>query len=337
MYLTFREMQRQVAAKIQNTGTDTSDADDLLPKIKDWINTRYQRIYRSHYWAESIDDYSLQLTASTDEYAFDRDFEQLIGIYDTTNTKQIEIDTVDRHIRDYAPIYERSSGNFTGDPTRIRLTGVHTVKAELSTGDTIRVVSSDNSTDISPNCVYVQGKSGTGELGENITLTGTSNADGSITFDTSQKLLVSTGTTTGVRRTLAGLVTVSETTSGTVLARINPGEQAHKYMWFKTAPTPKSSGTQPTWEIWYQKAFKPLLDDNAIPLLDCCTEVVQGAFADALREDGLEQEAQVAENIFITMAKELQAASKPHHVIEQFRPVNVNVRRFLADSYSWVV
>ena len=38
MLLTFREMQRQVQAKIQNTGTSTSNANDLLPKIKDWIN-----------------------------------------------------------------------------------------------------------------------------------------------------------------------------------------------------------------------------------------------------------------------------------------------------------
>lgn len=330
-------MQRQVQAKLQNTSTSVTNANDILPKVKDWINTRYARIYRSYYWEESIDSYTHTMTASTSEYAFNRDFEKVYNIFDSKNAKPIILDTIQGHTRYHAPALDKTGNVIEGDPKRCRLVGTFTVKAELSANDTIDVVSSD-AADVSTNCVRILGleNSSSSEIGENVTLTGTSAATSTTTFSSGQKLQVSVGTTDGTRRTVAGTITVSETTSGTVLAKISPQEQAHKYFWFKVSPTPPSTGTQATWQITYQKLFRELVNDNDIPLFDCCMEIVQGAYADALRDDGLEEEANLAEQQFTNMVLELQATRKQPMMSDQFRPYGQPITKLDNDAYLWV-
>ena len=72
MFLTFREMQRRVGRRISNLDTSTTNANDLLPKIKDWINERYERIVRSFPWTEIEKKYTLQIVASQRSYALPR-------------------------------------------------------------------------------------------------------------------------------------------------------------------------------------------------------------------------------------------------------------------------
>ena len=180
-------MQRQVQAKIQNTGTGTDNANDLLPKIKDWINSRYLRIYRSFPWRESIDNLDLTLTASTAEYALDRDIGQIVSIFDTTNAKAIEPDTIENHTREFADELDKSGNIIRDNPARYRIVGRYTCKAEMSQAETIDVVSTDNSSDISPNCVHIEGLIGDVEDDEDIVLTGTSAATGSATICYSTK------------------------------------------------------------------------------------------------------------------------------------------------------
>ncbi len=329
-FLTFREMQRQVQAKVQNTNTDTSDADDLLPKIKDWINERYYRLYRTYYWRDSMETYDLTITASTAQYAFDRDVHEVVSIFDKTNAYPIFEDTIENHIRHFAIDFDKTGNVINDDPSRYRIIGTHTVKAEIgSTAEKIDVVSSNNTTDISPNCVHIEGLVSGIETQENITLTGTTSATSTNTYDANQKVRVSIGTTTGVRKTITGNVTIDGTTSGTTFSEISLSDYAQKYTWFKVSPTPKSSGTQPTWEIWYRKKLHLLDNDNDIPIIDCSIELIQGAFADALREDGLEQEANLAEQKFIVMTKELMAAESTPNKIKQFIPGVHSSTKFL--------
>ena len=336
--LTFREIQRQVQAKIQNTNSDVSDEDDLLPKIKDWINSRYVRIYRSFPWKESVDSYDLTLTASTDEYVFDRDVTNIISIFDKTNGKVIEENTIEDNTREYAGYYEKTGNNLNDNPVRIRMIGQHTCKASVgATGEKVSVVSTNNTVDIAPNCVHVEGLVDGVEIGEDITLTGTTPAVSVNTYDATQKLKLSVGTTSGVRKTVAGKVTISGSTSSTVFAKIAPAEFAHMYHWFKTSPTPKASGTQPTWEIWYKKTLRLMDGNNDVPVFDCCLELVQGAYASALAEEGLEEESNIAEQKFIAMNSELQATRKNPYRMEQFKPVNQSLTSPQSASYTWVV
>ena len=232
-FLTFREMQRQVQAKIQNTGTSTTNANDLLPKVKDWINERYYRLYRSFYWKDTLETYDLTLTASTAEYAFNRDVYEIVSIFDETNAYVISEDTIQNHMRHYAVDYDKAGNIINDDPARYRLIGTHTVKAAIGTsGEKIDVVSTDNSTDISPNSVHIEGLVNGVQLQENVTLTGTTPATSTNTYDASQKLRISVGTTDGSRKTVVGAITVDGNTSGTVFSEITPSEYAQKYIWF---------------------------------------------------------------------------------------------------------
>jgi hypothetical protein len=339
MLLNFREIQRQVQAKIQNTNDSVENANDLLPKIKDWINDRYARLYRSFFFQEIIESYDLTLTASVDEYVFDRDVEpgNILSIFDKTNGVAIEEDTIQNHNRLHAPYLEKTGNIVTDNPTRYRLTGVYTVKVETysSAGEKVNIVST-NASDISPNVVRVEGLVGGVRIGEEIVLTGTTSAISTNIYDASQKLTISVGTNDGTAKTIQGKITVSGATSLSVFAQLSPDEYAHKYQWFKVSPKPKSSGTQPTWEIWYKKAFRRLDNDTDVPLFDCSIELVQGAFADALREDGLEGEASAAENTFISMVKELQSTRQSSNIIDQFRPTYRDKIKIVQDAYNWL-
>ena len=336
MILTFREIQRQVQAKLQNTGVSTSAANDLLPKIKDWINVRYMRVYRSFFWEESINSYDLTLTASQEEYAFDRDVSEIIGVWDKTNAKVITQDTILNHMRYKADYLDKTGNVITDNPVRWRSVGSFTCKNAVgASAEQISVVS-DDAADVSPQIVRVVGLVSETEIGNDIVLTGTTSADSVDTYDATQKLTIAVGTNNQSRKSIAGKITVSGKTSGTIFAVISPFEFAHLYHWFKVSPTPKASGTQPTWEIWYKKAFRRLVEDTDIPVLDCSAEIAQGAFADALREDGLEQEATVAEQIFSTMVSELQSIKKDHTIIDQFRPTGAPINKHLYDNYTWV-
>jgi hypothetical protein len=326
MFLTYREMQRQVQAKIQNFSENTGFDNDLLLKIKDWINDRYVRIYRSFPWRESIDVLNYPILQDTEEYVLHRDVGDIISIYDTTNDRPIKMETIEN--------FQRRMETLKDIPSKIRLTGTYSVKAAIgNTAERIKIVSSDVR-DISPNIVRIEGYLGGVEIGEDITLTGTTQSLSVNTYDKNQKLKVSVGTLDGTRKRVYGKITVSGNTSSTVFSEIAPSEYAHKYIWFRVAPVPSKDAT---WEMWYQKSFKRLDKDTDIPILDCCIELVQGAFADALLEDGLEQEGQLAEGKFVTMVKELQSTRKNNTIIEQFKPNGGESISRITNPYEWVV
>jgi len=336
MLLPFIELQRQVQAKIQNTGTDTTNDNDLTPKVRDWINTIYARVYRSFPWRESIDDYDLTLTASQVEYVFDRDVGKVITIFDETNGRVVAEDIIENHNREHATDLDKVGNIISNSPTRYRLSGMHTVKNSVgATAETVDIVSS-SALDVSPNVIRVEGFVDGVEIGENIVVTGTTAATSTNTFDAAQRLRISASTSDGNRKTLVGKITVSGTTSSTTYAEISPAEYAHAYQWFKVSPTPTATGTQPTWEITYQKQFRRLDNDQDIPIFDCCIELIQGAFADALKEDGLEQEGNIAEQKFIVMTKELQSSRKITTRIEQFKPVETNNSFQSITPYNWL-
>jgi len=320
MLIPYKEIQRRIQARIQNTGTSTDNANDLLPKIKDWCNERYDRIYKIFPWSGTIDTYNLTLTADQSEYAFDRNVYKVWGILDKTNGRVVKEDDLQQHLRFHAVDLEQTGNILQDDPLRWRRVGKKTVKARVGdTGEKITVVSS-SANDISPHCVRIIGEVNGVKIGENVTLTGTSSAESTNTYDANQILTVNIGTTDGTRKDMTGKVTITGSTSSTVFAEISPQEFAREYLWFRTSAVPKSTGTQPTWEIWHSTPLEFLVNDNDIPVIDCCDEIVQGVFADALREDGLETEADRAESKWIGMIIDLTKSEKSPAEVEQFIP-----------------
>jgi len=278
MLTTFKELQRRVQSRIQNTATAVASDDDILPKIKDWLNERYDRVYRSYPWPGTVDNYTLTLTASQQEYNFDRNvyFDPWV-IFDQTNGRQIKQDDFQNHIRHHAIDLEQTGNVVTGDPKRWFPVGTYTVKDAIAgTPEQISVVSSSAS-DIAPDVVRVIGLVGGVKVGETIIITGTTSADSLNTWDASQKLTISCGTNDGTRAERVGKITVTGKTSTTVFSEIAPTEFAHEYHWFRVSPKPKSDGTQPTWEIWHSVPLLFLTDDNDIPVFDCANELVPDA------------------------------------------------------------
>jgi len=320
MILTFREILRRIGARVSNTSTSTSEADDIYPKIKDWVNERYERLYDSFPWRAGLANTTLTLTASTLDYALNRDIWKILSVYDQTNGKIILESDVQSHIRFHAEDLDQTGNVAVDAPKRYYSAGDYTVKAEIGTTAEKITVLSTESGDTSPNCVSVTGLVNGVELAENITLTGTTSAESSNTYDASQKLRVSVGATTTDRKSITGVITISGATSSTVFAEISPFEYAAEYRWIRVSPKPESSGTQPTWLIWYTKRLQRLYRINDIPIIDVSLALIEGATAEAYREDGIFAEADKAEQRFVEIAREKMNADTGPNLIEQFVP-----------------
>ena len=320
MVITFREILRRAGARLSNTSVSTSNDNDIYPKLKDWCNERYERVYETFPWRTCLEDTTLTIVASQKEYVLDRDVGKIWTVYDQTNGRAVPEGSLESHYRFRAPNMDQTNNIYTGDPTGFYPTGVFTVKAEIGdTGEKIDVVSS-STLDLTPNVVQVTGLVDGVRLSEEIVLTGQTGASSSNTYDASQKVSIVVGTNDGTRKSVVGIVTVDGNTSGTVFAKIAPSESAPMYKWINVSPTPKSSGTQPTWLVWYSKRIQPLVNDNDVPIIDIANALVHGIVADGLREDGQDNQANAAEQMFANLVSEKQLADTGPNVIEQFVP-----------------
>lgn len=325
MVLTFREILRRAGAKLSNTGTSTSSDNDLYPKLKDWCNERYERIYETFPWSSALENTTLTIVASQVEYALERDIGKIWATYDQTNGMLILEKDVQDHIRFFAEDLDQTGNVQTGDPRRYYQVGQFTVKAEIgSSAEKIDVVSSSSS-DTTPHVVAITGLVSSVELTETVILTGITTATTTNTFDASQKLRVVVGTNDESRKSMAGVVTITGDTSSTVFAKISPKEFAPLYKWIRVSPTPKSTGTQPTWLFWYSKRIQLLSDDNDIPIIDVSNSLVEGILAEGLWEDGQDAQAQIHEQKFTALVNEKQLADKGPNIIEQFTPAHQHV------------
>jgi len=319
MLVTYKEMQRRVGEKIQNTGTGTG-VNDLITKVRNFINERYHRIMRGFPFEENLGDTTLTIVASQRAYAMDWDIDKIWTIHDQTNGKTVPIKDVQYYVRNRAVDLDQAGNVQTSDPTLCYPVGTYTVKAAIgATGEKVTAISSsDASTEKTTQIVRISGLVNSVMMQEDIVLNGTTGVDSSNTWDASQKLTISVGTSDGSIKTVVGAITVDGTTSGTVFTVISPRDIASQYKWYEVSPLPKATGTQPTWRIFYSRRLQPMTDNNDIPVIDCCNEIIQGAYVDALKEDG--QNYETEEQIFIGMVQELYNDQAIPGRIEQFIP-----------------
>ncbi len=314
---TFKRIQVRAMAMLQNTSTSTNNANDLLPKVKDWCRTRYDRIMRSFPWGELNRTYNLSIVASTRDYALRYDLEHIIKIWDTTNGKEITAIDVRDHVRFNTIINEVSGNVQTGEADHYIDIGSKSCSALLSTADKIQVLSSSAS-DVSPAIIRVTGEVSGMPVSESITLTGVTAADSSNTFDSGAELLITQGSSSATLTDIVGVVTVREkTTTANVLVKLAPGERSPLYRWIRLSLLPSAAAT---FQIWYKKRWYPLTNDNDAPIIPCANEIVEGVVADALWEDGQVTGAQAQEAKFANSVKELWVACRPRNLIKQIVP-----------------
>jgi hypothetical protein len=314
---TFKRIQVRAQAMVQNTSTSTSNANDLLPKVKDWCRTRYDRILRSFPWGELNRSYNLPVIAGTRDYSLRYDVEDIVKIWDTTHGVEITALDIRDHIRFNAVMLEVSGNVQTGNPDQYVDIGSKSCSALLSTADQIQVLSSSAS-DVSPAIIRVTGEVNGMPVSESINLNGTAAVDSVNTFDSGAELTISQGSSSSTLTDLVGVVTVREkTTPANVLGKLAPNERAPYYKWIRLSVTPASTLTA---QVWYKKRWMPLVNDNDVPVIPCANELVEGIVADALWEDGQETAAQAQESKFANSVKELWIARRPRNLITQITP-----------------
>jgi hypothetical protein len=242
-------------------------------------------------------------------------------MWDTTHGNEVFGQDVTDYVRFDAPIYEVAGNTMTGTPDYYIHIGNRSVSALLSTADQVQVLSTSSS-DTDPKVIRISGEVSGIQVSESITLNGTTAVDSTNTFDSGSELIVSAGTSDGTLSDLAGVVTVREkTTSANVLAKIAPEERAPSYMWIKFSPTLSAAATM---KVWYKMKWKPLNNDNDVPLVPCANEIVEGVIADALFEDGQENAAVLQEKKFSSSVAELWNSRKPRNLIKQMIPETEN-------------
>jgi len=314
---TFKRIQVRAMALVQNTSTSTSNANDLLPKVKDWCRTRYDRILRSFPWDELNRSYNLSITANTRDYSLRYDLEQIIKIWDTTHGKEITALDIRDHVRFNAINLEVSGNVQTGNPDQYIDIGSKSCSALLSTADKVQVLSTSAS-DVTPMVIRITGEVSGMPVSESITLTGITAVDSTNTFDSGAELTISAGTSDGSLQDLAGVVTVREkTTPANIIAKLSPNERSPYYKWIRLSVTPASAITA---QVWYKKRWLPLTNDNDSPIIPCANEIVEGVVADALWEDGQEVAAQAQESKFSNSVTELWYSRRPRNLITQIVP-----------------
>lgn len=304
-------------AMVQNTSTSTSNANDLLPKVKDWCRTRYDRILRSFPWGELNRSYNLSVSAGTRDYALRYDVEDIIKIWDTTHGVEVTALDIRDHIRFNAVMLEVSGNVQTGNPDQYVDIGSKSCSALLSTADRVQVLSSSAS-DVTPAVIRITGEVSGMPISESLTLTGTTAVDSVNTFDSGAELTITQGSSSATLTDLVGVVTVREkTTPANILGKLAPSERAPFYKWIRLSVTPASALTA---QIWYKRRWYPLSDDNDAPIIPCANEIIEGVIADCLWEDGQETAAQAQENKFANSVKELWIARRPRNLIKQIVP-----------------
>jgi len=334
---TFKRIQVRAMAMMQNTSTSTTNANDLLPKVKDWARTRYDRILRSFPWNELNRSYTLPIVASTRDYSLRYSLDQIIKIWDTTNGKEITALDVRDHVRFNAIINEVSGNVQTGVADNYIDIGSKSCSALLSTADKIQVLSSSAS-DVTPMVIRITGEVSGIEVSESLTLTGVTAVDSKNPFDSGTELTISAGTSNGSLQDLAGVVTVREkTTPANILGKLSAGERAPFFKWIRLSLMPSAAAS---YQVWYKKRWMPLINDNDVPIIPCANELVEGIVADALWEDGQVAGAQAQEGKFVNSVMSLWISCRPRNLIKQIVPDNGEPQSYgqrnlynLGDSY----
>lgn len=316
---TWKRIQVRAMAIVQNTSTSTSNANDLLPKVKDWGRTRYDRILRSFPWSELNRSYNLSITAGIRDYALRYNLESIIKIWDTTHGQEITALDIRDHVR-FNAINQEVVGNVqTGNPENYIDIGSKSVSGLLSISDQVQVLSTSAS-DITPMVIRITGEVSGIEVSEQITLTGVTAVTSTNTFDSGSELTITAGTSDGTLQDLVGVVTVREkTTTSNVLAKLAPNERAPYYKWIRLSLTPASAITA---QVWFKKRWMPLVNNNDAPIIPCANEIVEGIVADALWEDGQENAATAQESKFAKSVTELWYSRRPRNLITQIVPDN---------------
>lgn len=296
---------KRLSEIIDAVGTDVQDTSSAFETIsKRYINQRYFTILRAINWEVISPAYSFNTVAGTQTKALPEDFGKELYALDTTNGTELAKGSL-------ADLVTAYPDDLTASGTVERYAMYEDAVQAQPTSAAVASIVSSSASDTAVT-VFVRGIATTYEVTEEITLTGTTAATGSILFS-SIKGVSKSGTSVGA-------VTVSCNSQTMAVLPPTIHESRYKIMFLHYNPSAVI-----TIKLPYIIKPRPMSDDDDYPVVDVADLIEIGAKADAWR---YKRQFAKAQDMEILFEKELQRyiwekENDPNQVI-QFNPTVFN-------------
>ena len=296
MLKKFSTIRDNVAVEVYDTSTN------MLNRISNYINIRYEDILRRFNVNLYNYDYSFTTTAGTSDYALPSDYGKCIGALDNTNNKELgDLVSLEK-------IYRNNPTELTtqGNPTNY-VTFNSPVMKQPSTAAIPAFVSS--STSDTTQKIFIRGLLASGaEVTESVSLNGTTSVPAVNSYK-HYKQISKDGDTVG---------TITGTHGSDNITVLSPKVLTSKYTIMRLWYTPNTTLT-----IKFPYVIKPLplIEDDDYPLLDIENILEIGAKASAHSYQRREATANKYESIYETMIANYiwDDENQPNRVV-QFQP-----------------
>ena len=311
----YRDIKEQV---LDIAGADTGD------DFEDMVNAAINRIYR--FVLNQVDadnerrEFSLTTTASTSQYGMPLYVKQVLNIDDAANNRRV----YDISSTEYDTFHPGTTE--TGVPKEAYPLGAYGVQAQPTANQTINLVS-DSSADSGANLpVRITGFNAAGHwVTESVDMAGTVAVTSANTYSKIERITKAAA----VGSSWSGIITVTMTTAGTVLAVIPSHWDAPTFLWYEFRPIPSSALTYTIRAIMRKPDLRkdedwPEIDEEFHNL------IVWGAAAEVLPAQGLFPESQAYSRRFdagIKTYKDAVGMSQPNR-IRVFADVTTSRRGF---------
>lgn len=272
------------------------DTGDPKVLVQNAINFRYRQILAAVKQDHVLRELSLTTVAATSKYGLPLYVKDILNIEDTTNKKSLHEMSRRGFDKGYPGVTD------TGTPDEYYSFGRFGVQKQPASAGAIGIVS-DDSSDVGK--LRVTGKVSNNLETELITLNGTTEASGSKSFATVERIAKEDDDT----RQLDGNITVEDSSNNTI-ATIPTWVKSPTYIWIELRAIPDAALTY-TIRAW---GFKPdLVNDEDWPEFDEDFHdlLVLGAAASTLSAFGKEREGQKSLGEFMARMRDFKRQHDP--------------------------
>ena len=279
----------EIRGNLKST-TRVTQKDDM---IDEFVNLTLQEINNpgwamkgfAHNWSFNRRKHTFATVASTEFYVLPRDLDKVSLIRQTTSPTRL------RYVRDDTFYRAIPDPTATGNPRFYRLWEEEGVAVRLATADTITIVSSSTSDDSSISVSVVGYDSDGIKRSESLSMNGTTDVDGAITFVADRPLRISKSADT------TGKITVKETSGDTTLVILGEHERSPRFKVIGLYPIPSSAITM---QLEYWTRIRRLEHAESVPDIDnkWIWLIRQGALAKVYQYQNKESDFTIAQSVF---------------------------------------
>lgn len=248
MVYTFKEL-RDMALRV--VGEDGDTVTETM--LKDVMNQAHVNRLKQHKWPfmRWPRTETLSITSGTRDYTLHQEYGQGLDFYDVTNGRHLK-EVPYREELDLVP----EGDDADGTPWEFQLAGNSPVQTQLTSNDTIKVVSTSASDNTSTYNIIITGETSSGDItSETVTPNGLTPVAGTVTWRT----------ILGVTKTADTNGSISVTTSGgTTILTLRPTENGRNYRVLHLLRDPDASATV---KYRFMRKVTELVNDYDIPLL----------------------------------------------------------------------